>query len=68
MHYSPFIYTYLLMDFREYLENRLMMKEMQLMRAEDNGAHEEVIIRLFSVVKELRFMYKQLFWSENGKK
>ena len=34
------------MDFREYLENRLMMKEMQLMRAEDNGAHEEVIIRL----------------------
>lgn len=56
------------MDFREYLENRLMMKEMQLMRAEDNGAHEEVIIRLFSVVKELRFMYKQLFWRENGKK
>jgi len=50
------------MDFKEYLEKRLMMKELQLMKAEDKGAHEAVIIRLFSVVKELRFIYKQLFW------
>ena len=52
------------MDFKEYLENRLMMKELQLMKAEDKGAHEEVIKRLFAVVKELRFIYKQLFWKE----
>ena len=51
-----------LMDFKEYLEKLLMMKELQLMRAEDNGAHEAVIVRLFSIVKELRFIYKQLFW------
>ena len=38
------------------------MKELQLMRAEDKGAHKKVISRLFSVVKELRFIYKQLFW------
>ena len=50
------------MDFKEYLEKRLMMKELQLMRAEDNNANEDVIVRLFSVVKELRFIYKQLFW------
>ena len=54
------------MDFKEYLEKRLMMKELQLMKAEDKGANEGVIIRLFSVVKELRFIYKQLFWK--GKK
>ena len=52
------------MDFKKYLENRLMMKEMQLMKAEDRGAHQVVINRLFAVVKELRFMYKQLFWRE----
>ena len=52
------------MDFKKYLEDRLMFKEMQLMRAEDNDAHEAVILRLFAVVKELRFMYKQLFWRE----
>ena len=40
------------------------MKEIQLMRAEDNGAPSGVINRLFYVVKELRFMYKQLFWKE----
>ena len=50
------------MDFKEYLENRLMMKELQLMRAEDKGAPGKVIRRLFAVVKELRYMYKQLFW------
>ena len=52
------------MDFKKYLEDRLMMKEMQLMKAEDNHAHKAVIDRLFAVVKELRFMYKQLFWRE----
>ena len=55
------------MDFKEYLKNRLMMKEMQLMTAEDKRAPDQVISRLFSVVKELRFMYKQLFWRDNGK-
>ena len=39
-----------------------MMKELQLMKAEDKDAHEAVITRLFAVVKELRFIYKQLFW------
>ena len=47
------------------MKTRLMMKEMQLMRAEENGAHEEVIVSLFSVVKELRFIYKQLFLKNN---
>ena len=41
-----------------------MMKELQLMRAEDNGAHESAISALFYVVKELRFIYKQLFWEK----
>ena len=52
------------MDFKKYIENRLMMKEMQLMKAENSGVHKAVIDRLFSVVKELRFIYKQLFWRE----
>ena len=65
LHFSPSSFTYLPMDFKEYIEKRLMMKELQLMRAEDNNANEDVIIRLFSVVKELRFIYKQLFWREN---
>jgi len=55
------------MDFKKYLGNRLMMKEMQLMKVEDGVADEEVIKRLFAVVKELRFIYKQLFWRDNGK-
>jgi hypothetical protein len=54
------------MDFKKYLGNRLMMKEMQLMKVEDGVADEEVIKRLFAVVKELRFIYKQLFWRDNG--
>ena len=63
--YSLHIY---LVDFKEYIENRLMMKEMQLMRVENGAADEEVIKRLFAVVKELRFIYKQLFWKgTNGK-
>ena len=40
------------------------------MRAEDRHAHEAVITKLFTVVKELRFMYRQLFWNnknEGGK-
>ena len=59
--YSLHIYH---MDFKKYIEDRLMMKEMQLMRAEDRHAHTAVIDRLFAVVKELRFIYKQLFWRE----
>ena len=54
------------MDFRKYLENRLMMKELQLMKAEDKGAPSSVISRLFAVVKELRYIYKALFWNENN--
>ena len=50
------------MDFKKYLEKRLMMKELQLMRAEDKGAPGKVIRRLFAVVKELRYLYKKLFW------
>ena len=55
------------MDFKKYLENRLMMKELQLMRAEDKGSPMRVISRLFYVVKELRYIYKKLFW-KGGKK
>ena len=68
MHYSPILNTYLPMDFKKFIEDRLMMKELQLMRAEDNDAHRKVISRLFYVVKELRYIYKQLFWrdDENG--
>ena len=54
------------MDFKEYLKSRLMMKELQLMRAEENKSSDEVIRTLFIVVKELRFMYKQLFWRNNN--
>ena len=64
LHYSPMSFAYLPMDFKEYLKTRLMMKELQLMRAEDKRAPTPVIIRLFAVVKELRFIYKQLFWKE----
>ena len=60
--FSPALLRYYTMDFRKYLENRLMMKELQLMRAEDNRSPEEIISALFYVVKELRFIYKQLFW------
>ena len=55
------------MDFKKYLETRLMMKELQLMRAEDRNSHEAVITKLFTVVKELRFIYKQLFWNNKNK-
>ena len=44
------------------------MKELQLMKAEDNNSPKEVIDRLFSVVKELRFIYKQLFWNNKQTK
>jgi len=67
LHCSPLLSTYLPMDFKKYLENRLMMKELQLMRAEDKHAPGKVIRRLFAVVKELRYMYKQLFWKGNKK-
>ena len=60
--FSPILFRYYPMDFKKYLENRLMMKELQLMRAEDNNSPKEIISALFYVVKELRFMYKQLFW------
>ena len=60
--FSPILFRYYSMDFKKYLENRLMMKELQLMRAEDNRSPEEIISALFYVVKELRFIYKQLFW------
>tara|TARA_R110000824_G_scaffold4623_8_gene22270 strand:- start:1584 stop:1751 length:168 start_codon:yes stop_codon:yes gene_type:complete len=54
------------MDFKKYLENRLMMKELQLMKAEDKEAPSPIIERLFAVVKELRYIYKTLFWNENN--
>ena len=54
------------MDFKKFIENRLMMKELQLMRAEDNGAPGKVIRRLFAVVKELRYIYKKLFWKDEN--
>ena len=44
-----------------------MMKELQLMRAEDNKAPRGVIRRLFAVVKELRYIYKKLFWRDDKK-
>ena len=36
------------------------------MKAENRNSHAAVIERLFAVVKELRFIYKQLFWRDNG--
>ena len=44
-----------------------MMKELQLMRAEDKRAPGKVIRRLFAVVKELRYIYKHLFWKGRKK-
>ena len=64
MHYPPILNTYLPMDFKKFIENRLMMKELQLMRAEDKEAPRKVISRLFYVVKELRYIYKTLFWKK----
>ena len=55
--FSPILFRYYSMDFKKYLENRLMMKELQLMRAEDNNSPESIISALFYVVKELRFIY-----------
>ena len=55
------------MDFKEYLKNRLMMKELQLMKAEDGNAPKIVIRTLFTVVKELRYIYKKLFWKDDKK-
>ena len=43
------------------------MKEIQIMRAEDKGAPPKVISRLFYVVKELRYIYKTLFWKDKNK-
>ena len=43
LHYSPILNTYLPMDFKKFIEDRLMMKELQLMRAEDNNAHKKII-------------------------
>ena len=65
LHFSPLPYAYLPVDFKKFIEDRLMMKELQLMRAEDNRAPGRVISRLFSVVKELRYIYKKLFWKGN---
>jgi hypothetical protein len=67
LYFSPVLNTYLPMDFKKFIEDRLMMKELQLMRAEDNNAPGRVIRRLFAVVKELRYIYKQLFWRNNKK-
>ena len=67
LHFSPLPSAYLPMDFKKFIENRLMMKELQLMRAEDKHASGKVIRRLFAVVKELRYIYKRLFWRD-GKK
>ena len=67
MHFSPLPYAYLPMDFKKFIEDRLMMKELQLMRAEDNNAHKKIISRLFYVVKELRYIYKKLFWKGHEK-
>ena len=66
LHCSPLLATYLHMDFKKYIQDRLMMKELQLMRAEDNGAPGKVISRLFYVVKELRYIYKQFFWRDKN--
>jgi len=62
--FSPILFRYYPMDFKKYIENRLMMKELQLMRAEDNNSPQSIISALFYVVKELRFIYKQLFWEK----
>ena len=35
------------------------------MRAENNNSPSKVISRLFYVVKELRYIYKKLFWKDN---
>ena len=67
LHCSPLLSTYLLMDFKEFMKDRLRMKELQLIRAEDRGAPGKVIRRLFAVVKELRYIYKKFFW-KGGKK
>ena len=67
LHFSPLLSTYLPMDFKKYIIDRLTMKELQLMRAEDKGAPGKVIRRLFAVVKELRYIYKQLFWKGHKK-
>ena len=55
------------MDFKEYIRNRLRMKELQLIKAEDNEAPGRVIRRLFAVVKELRYIYKHFFWRNDRK-
>ena len=49
---------------KQIISDRLMQKEVQLMRAEDNGIKQEVIRYLHAGVKELRYLYKLLFLKE----
>ena len=49
---------------KQIISDRLMQKEVQLMRAEDNDIKQEVIRYLHAGVKELRYLYKLLFLKE----
>ena len=49
---------------KQIVSDRLMQREVQLMKAEDNEIHPEVIRFLHAGVKELRYLYKLLFLKE----
>lgn len=49
---------------KQIISDRLIQKEVQLMRAEENEIKQEVIRYLYAGVKELRYLYKLLFLKE----
>jgi len=48
-------------EIKQIIQDRLIQREVQLMRAEDNEIKQEVITMLHAGVKELRYLWKLLF-------
>ena len=48
---------------KEYLSEKLLRSEIQLRRAEDNGCPSNVIVILHQLTKQLRRIYKELFFN-----
>ena len=48
---------------KEYLSEKLLRSEIQLRRAEDNGCPPHVITILHQLTKQLRRIYKELFFN-----
>ena len=58
---DPNIKSYYQMS-KEYLSDKLLRSETQLRRAEDNGCPPQIITILHQLTKQLRRIYKDLFF------